>query len=307
MNPSKTSDSLPPPDMSYHLKRDPCPLKLPTSFLSSSFILPDNTVCFIGTRHCGEENRQKFLDFVFGRNAGRIEEDFEPVNSKDVGKVSERVAVGNSISSLNGSDRNNADDLKMSGTASSALAVSAMVISGNRAGGTDESEPSSTKLPRHGAQHECSNTSDNNECDTSMIELLQDPRVLQDFIDGGSSSSSDDSKMSAGCGANVISRAEAVTVTTPHIPAAQGEGSGTSGNEYNTSMDMELLQDPQILRDFIDDDSSSSDDAELPRVNVTGTAAKHDVVVCVQHCVPYWVSTCRNTIVPIFLLLACLL
>jgi hypothetical protein len=42
---------------------------------------------------------------------------------------------------------------------------------------------------------------------------------------------------------------------------------------YETSMDMEILQDPAILRGFMDDSDSSSD-LDLPRVNVTGRYLK---------------------------------
>ena len=83
--------------MSYHLKRAPHPLKLPTGMLCSSFVLPDNSVCFIGTKHCKEETRQKFLQFVFGKDDDTIptfsdcdeptmEEEIEAVTSSTVGK-----------------------------------------------------------------------------------------------------------------------------------------------------------------------------------------------------------------------------
>ena len=111
-------------------------------------------------------------------------------------------------------------------------------------------------------QEERNNTSED-EYDTSMdIELFQDPQVLKDFIDGDSSCSSD-SKLQAGSETGLASKVE---VASAHEPTAD---IGASGNK----VDMELLQDPEVLRNFIDDDSSS-DDIELPRVNITGTAVR---------------------------------
>ena len=50
-------------------------------------------------------------------------------------------------------------------------------------------------------------------------------------------------------------------------------GRGSNPLDYDTSIDMEILQDPAIMQDFMDDSDSSSD-LDLPRVNVTGRYSK---------------------------------
>lgn len=59
--------------------------------------------------------------------------------------------------------------------------------------------------------------------------------------------------------------------TTNRLQESHGEHSNAT--PYDTNLDRELLQDPKVLQDFFDDNSSSSED-ELPRINVSGRYLK---------------------------------
>lgn len=59
--------------------------------------------------------------------------------------------------------------------------------------------------------------------------------------------------------------------TTNRLQESHGEHSNAT--PYDANLDRELLQDPKVLQDFFDDNSSSSED-ELPRINVSGRYLK---------------------------------
>ena len=60
-----------------------------------------------------------------------------------------------------------------------------------------------------------------------------------------------------------------LTIQSKINAASESPCTSKTEQEYECSSDMQLFEDPQTLHKFLDDDDSSSDDADLPRVNIT--------------------------------------
>lgn len=78
---------LPPPDLDYLTRKPHVPLKWTPPNAYSSFVLEDNTVCYIGAGHRDEAVRSSFIDMLLGRKSEETTGGMELDVTREVGTV----------------------------------------------------------------------------------------------------------------------------------------------------------------------------------------------------------------------------
>ena len=120
-------------------------------------------------------------------------------------------------------------------------------------------------------------------CEEAIKKSFLDSLLLEEDGDSGSdlvTARGESESTKAECSSELLTRSEPSTSRSavdadlhardePPQPPDQ-----LTETVYDTSMDTELLRDPQVLKDFMDDSDFSSDDSDVPRVNVTGRYEK---------------------------------
>lgn len=186
-------------------------------------MLEDNTVMFIGTKHCEDAIRKSFINFLLGRK--------EDDNGSTID-----APCANTKNTVTDAPYDLMDGIESVDT----LTIAASVNDEDPSGGGESS------LARPAGNS-----------DTLLPSTL---RI----------SSSKSINTGAGVGSVETGSMTSTDITAQACSVSHDTHTEQNKEAYDTSLDEELLQDPQVLKDFMCDSDASSDDSDLPRVNVTG-------------------------------------